>query len=119
MRRALPALLLLLLGLARAAAQMRPRRVGVSALGEETAAGAAPEDAFSAGMKAGIESLQAAAAGGAGGGIPPDLLGNLQNLGAGTPELAALLKDPEAMQAKMAEAMGGDGDFQKKMAEEM
>ena len=48
----------------------------------------------------------------------------MQDLAAGNPEFAALLSDPEAVQAKMAEAMGalgsgGDGDFQTKMAAEM
>ena len=101
--RALPPLMLLL-GLARASAQLQPRRVGVSPLGEsENDAASPPDAAFNAGMQAGLDALQKAAADE--GGAVPDLFGNLKNnelmknLVDGNPEFRELLSDPEAMQA--------------------
>ena len=115
----LAAVLLLFSG---ADAQLRPRRVGVSSMGEQEA----PEGAaasFEQGMEAGLEALKAMGGGMGGDGGMAEMMkamsggmggeggmagmsemmkamgGNEQMAG----ELQELLSNPEAMQAKMAE----------------
>ena len=80
----------------------------MSPLGEsENDAASPPDAAFNAGMQAGLDALQKAAAGE--GGAVPDLFGNLKNnelmknLVDGNPEFRELLSDPEAMQAWLSE----------------
>jgi hypothetical protein len=124
------------------AAQLRPRRVGTSALGEQEVPMPTGGDDLSGGGLggnmgaglAGMEGLEAMAnAFGGEGGFDPaallqgmDLENNpmLQGLANANPELAQLLSNPEALQeqmAKMAEMMqSGEGqELAQKMMSEM
>ena len=112
----------LALVLSSASAQLRPRRVGVSSMGEqEPPEGAA--DSFEQGMEAGLEALKAMGGmgGGSGDGGMAEMMKAMGGGGDGgmgglaqmmmamggnermAGELQQLLSNPEAMQAKMAE----------------
>jgi len=89
-------------------AQLRPRRVGTSALGEqqeipEVPAGNAGFGADDASLGAGMEALAKMAGGGADGlaGLADNPM--LKNLMDSSPELAQLMSDPEALQAQMGQ----------------
>jgi len=97
--------------LASASGQLRPRRVGTNALGEQHempsgGAGAGAGAAAGAGdMAAGLEEAMKMLGGQGGGGL--DLLNNpmLKGLADANPEVAEMLSDPEKMKEQMAQMM--------------
>lgn len=125
-------------------AQLRPRRVGTNAMGEQQAAedmmaaagggGGDGLDAFGGGgdMAEAMKNM-AAALGGEGGGLDTDALLKgmdpannplLKGMAEANPELKALLDNPEALKGQMAQMMqmmqSGEGqEFAQKMMSEM
>jgi hypothetical protein len=133
--------LLLCLALRSADAQLRPRRVGTNAMGEQQEAMAAAAagsdggglDGFGGGDMAEALQAMAGALGGEGGGLDPEALLKgmdpannplLKGMAEANPELKELLQNPEALRGQM-EAMAqmmqsGEGqEFAKKMMTEM